>query len=158
MNTSHSVRAYIDTEFSNLVDMHLISIALVTDKGQEFYGELNDCPIDDCAEFTRDTVLPLLGRIPGSNLTREQLRDQLMTWLEDVRDGGKLVVSYDYFGDYALLIESLGSEPSWLRGDNVRNRIDATARAAYFARTGEPMHHALHDARALRCSYRPRTA
>lgn len=155
--TTGPIRIFIDCEFSDLVDMHLIAIACITHDGREYYAELDDFPRSSCNEFVQTTVLPLLGRIPGALGTREQVRESLQQWLNDVRAGQKVLVAYDYFGDWTLLVEALAETPEWLRPDNVRDRIDYGTRAEYHARTGEPAHHALYDARSLRHAYRPRT-
>jgi hypothetical protein len=149
-------RVFVDAEFSNLTDMHLISLALVSEKGDQFYAELSDYPKDSCNAFVCTTVLPLLGRSAGAVMSREQIQVNLMKWLEKVQGVCDAVVaSFDFVGDYAALVESLGDEPAWLRADNVSGRIDETVRKEFFQLTGLPQHHALHDALALRYAYRP---
>lgn len=156
MSISSGKRVFIDTEFSNLTDLHLISIALVSDDGDEFYVELDDFPFEACNAFVREIVLPQLGQIPNAVMDRDRLRTSLLTWLEHVRASSETVVaSYDYFGDWALLAEVLGTTPSWLRPDNIRGRVDEVVRSEFFQLTGLSAHHALHDARALRYAYRP---
>src|SRR5258708_6921127 len=55
------MRVYIDTEFTHLLRPTLISMGLVAQDGRECYVELSDgWSADDCSEFTRATVLPLL--------------------------------------------------------------------------------------------------
>jgi hypothetical protein len=156
MNAS-PIRIFIDCEFTDFIDMNLISLACVTKDGSEYYAEVEDYPADSCNDFVRGVVLSLLGRIPGAMRSRTQLRESLLQWLDDVRDGQNVLVSYDYFGDWALLIEALDGDetPTWLRPDNVRDQIDVCARSEYYARAGEPEHHALYDARALCHAYRP---
>lgn len=148
-------RVFIDTEFTNLIDLHLISIGLVSEEGEEFYAEVEDYPFDACNDFVREFVLPQLGKAPGVVKTGEDLSTSLLTWLVDVRASSEaIIVSYDYFGDWSLLAEALGTTPSWLRLDNVRGRVDEVVRNEFFQLTGLSAHHALHDARALRCAYR----
>lgn len=147
-------RVFIDTEFSNLIDMELISIGLVTDS-EEFYAELNDFPLDGYSSFVQEAVLPHLGLIPDAVMSRERLCDALAAWLVRVRgDCESVVISYDYFGDYVLFVEALGEAPAWVHGDNIRDRIDETAREAFWQSASLPRHHALGDAKALRCAYR----
>jgi hypothetical protein len=54
---------FLDTEFTDFVRPELISIALVAEDGREFYAERTDYRHDDCSDFVRETVLPLLGRV-----------------------------------------------------------------------------------------------
>ena len=42
---------FIDTEFTDFVQIDLISIALVSDDGREFYAERTDYCRDDCNDF-----------------------------------------------------------------------------------------------------------
>jgi hypothetical protein len=154
--TTHFLRVFIDTEFSDLVDMHLISIAFVSQNGEEFYAETDDFPAEKCNDFVRENVLPLLGQKPDAVMQRDCLKTSLMAWLEKVRAGREtVVVSYDYGGDWSLLVEALGETPAWLRPDNIRGRIDEIIRKQFFDLTGLPEHHALFDAKALRLAYRP---
>ena len=44
----------------------LISIALVAEDDREFYAERDDYCDADCSDFARQTVQPLLGRVPGA--------------------------------------------------------------------------------------------
>jgi hypothetical protein len=148
-------RIFIDTEFTNFVDMSLISIGLVDDRSNEFYAELDTFPISECNEFVRETVLPHLGLIPEAQMSRNILRDELHDWLVKVKGDKELVVlSYDHFCDYVLFVEALGVVPGWVRADNIKDRIDESKREEFWKSSGIPPHHALSDARALRFAYR----
>jgi hypothetical protein len=57
---------FLDTEFSDFTRPDLISLALVAEDGREFYAERTDYTATRCTEFVRETVLPLLGRVPGA--------------------------------------------------------------------------------------------
>lgn len=152
---SHFVRVFIDTEFSDPVDMHLISLSLVTQNGDEFYGEIDDFPLEKCNTFVRENVLPFLGAVAGAKMSPVQLRDRLLTWLSEVRGTREiLLICYDYFGDWALLAEVLGNAPPWIRPDNIRHRIDEAQREEFFRSAAGRRHHALWDARALCASYK----
>jgi hypothetical protein len=152
--SSYFVRIFIDTEFSDPVDMCLISLALVTQNGEEFYGEIDDFPLEKCNDFVRENVLPLLGNVAGAKMSTVQLRDRLLAWLSEIRGTREiLIVSYDYFGDWALFAEVLGNAPLWVRPDNIRHRIDEAQREKFFQIAAGTRHHALWDARALRASY-----
>lgn len=151
-------RIFIDTEFTDLVDMHLIALAAVSEDGDEYYAEVDDYPIDSCNAFVRESVLPHLSQAPGAVMSRERLGASLRKWLDQVRGERELVVlSYDYAGDYALFVEALGDAPWWLRADNIRHRIDEEHRARFFEIARSRQHHALWDARALRAAYHSKT-
>ena len=57
-----AMKLFLDTEFTGLHgDAKLISLALVTATGDEFYVELTDAYcFDDCSDFVVETVLPQL--------------------------------------------------------------------------------------------------
>ena len=63
---------FLDTEFTSFVRPDLISIGLVAEEGREFYAERTDYRKDDCSDFVRETVLPLLGRVPGAACSRPE--------------------------------------------------------------------------------------
>lgn len=85
------------------------------------------------------------------------MKTALMRWLLGVKGHREIVVvTYDFFGDFVLLIEALGETPAWLRGDNVKDRISDEARADFWRRSGLLQHHALYDARALRHAFQAR--
>jgi hypothetical protein len=54
------IRMFIDYEFSDLVDMHLIAIACVMQDGREYYAELDDDPKVSCNEFVQVRI-PVFG-------------------------------------------------------------------------------------------------
>jgi hypothetical protein len=71
---------FLDTEFTNFVRPDLISIALVSEDGQEFYAERTDYCRADCGDFVRETVQPLLGCVPGAACSRSELTDRVCDW------------------------------------------------------------------------------
>jgi len=156
MKRSDHVRVYVDTEFSDFTDLQLLSIALVMGE-TEFYAEADHLP-DSCTPFVRETVIPLLRKRPSDVLPPLHMREALVAWLLRVKGAADcVVVSYDAFEDWVLLVEVIGRCPQWLRGDNIRHRVDEQARAGFFQTSGLPPHHALHDARALQhghCAWR----
>ena len=74
------LKIFIDTEFTDFFDAHLISIGLAAASGEEFYAEV-PYPTSSCSEFVRDVVVPMLGRTPHANCTKDDLRGRLLTWL-----------------------------------------------------------------------------
>lgn len=147
-------RYFIDTEFTDWQDRQLISIALVSEDGSEFYGECSDFHLPSCNPFVQATVLPQLGRFPGRSMPTSQLALELRDWLLAVPVKPKPVLCYDYGGDYELLTELLGGAlPRGWQHENVFLRIDVERLAQYMkAHGGE--HHALHDARGNAFAYR----
>ena len=70
-------RALIDTEFTDLIEIKLISIVIVTDSQEEFYAEV---PFESskCNKFVPETVMPLLGQIAGASCSSlDKLRSRL---------------------------------------------------------------------------------
>jgi len=58
------MKAFLDCEFTQLNrDTKLISLALVSEAGHEFYVELTDTyRVEDCSDFVIQNVLPQLGQ------------------------------------------------------------------------------------------------
>ncbi|OAJ60556.1 hypothetical protein A6V36_01820 [Paraburkholderia ginsengiterrae] len=72
---------FLDTEYTGLGQLSpkLISLGIVTEDGQrEFYVELEDTwKLEDCSDFVRRKVLPLLG---GAAVSLLQARERLLDW------------------------------------------------------------------------------
>lgn len=90
---------YLDTEFTRFKRPALVSLALVTQAGQEFYAERTDFPLDACSDFVRTTVIPLLGRVPGAACTLPTLKARLRQWFASLPE--PVTVIYDFEGDAA---------------------------------------------------------
>ena len=52
---------FIDTEFTDFTQIDLISIALVSEDGREFYAERTDYRHEDCNGFVR-VVVPVISK------------------------------------------------------------------------------------------------
>jgi hypothetical protein len=153
------VRLFIDTEFTDFVDLDLISIAIVadTDPTIEFYAEITDFDRGLCNHFVVANILPLLGKAQGRAMLYENARNELREWLEQFRDANACIC-YDYIGDFVLLKELLyqpyrGSEfarfPKWLDTDNIWKKLDPNLLSQFWRDHPEySQHHSLHDARA----------
>jgi hypothetical protein len=159
IHIGRNVLIFIDTEFSDSVDMDLISIALVAQSGEEFYGERNDFDLAKFpwSAFVKAEVAPHLGLDQTRSLPRDTLRDEVRTWLEQFKsEKPRPCICYDFFGDWVLLTELLDGEiPDWLGSQNVYQHIDRDERERFFQQTEFPPHHALNDARANLCAHRP---
>jgi hypothetical protein len=100
---------FLDTEFTAFVRPDLISIGMVAEDGREFYGERTDYRNEDCSDFVRQTVLPLLCRVPGAACSRPELTRRVRQWLEALPEPATII--FDYERDWLLLAEAhLGSE------------------------------------------------
>lgn len=152
---------FIDTEFTDFVQIDLISIALVSEEDREFYAEGTDYRHKDCNDFVRAAVLPVLGRVAGAACTRTELTSRLRAWFEALPEPATLL--FDYSTDRDLLVDAfLGDEfdtPPANVGENLLLGevggdpvYQAALNRAYV--TGWPRHHALADARAMRAGYR----
>lgn len=144
---------FLDTEYTDAIDIDLISIALVTEDGQEFYAERSDYRKEACSEFVHVAVLPLLGAPANRVLTREQLAVELRAWLTALPN--EVAICADDRTDYELLHDALDGElprnitlidEDW---DLALTVTWGEAVARYHAQPGCPWHHALHDARAF---------
>lgn len=153
---------FVDTEFTDFIQMDLISIALVSEDGREFYAERTDYRQDDCSEFVRLAVIPMLGRVSGAGCTRDQLTHRLRDWFEALPEPATLI--FDYFSDWELLCDAfLGSNfdnaPANV-GDKLLLTTEIVTDPAFqdaFKRALKeefPVHHALGDARALMAGYK----
>lgn len=104
---------FVDTEFTDFLACELISVAMVSSDGREFYGERSDFPRDSCSEFVRAAVLPQLGQYPDRVFTREQLRTEILSWLDRLAiEPEPRMLCFDYGGDWDLLVDLLGEVPT----------------------------------------------
>jgi hypothetical protein len=151
------MRIFLDTEFTRFGDGRLISLGLVAQSGEEFYAELPTTGAG-CSDFVRETVLPLLGREPHSRCTDDyELGLRLRAWLSMVKTREPLQVCFDFQQDWDLFSGVLGTVPAFclprlLDSAEIIDRLHH----GYFRMTGQPEHHALHDARALHHAFRER--
>lgn len=155
---------FLDTEFTNFLKPELLSLALVSEDGREFYAERMDYDPTACSGFVRDTVLPLFGRVPGAACDREQFTERVRDWLQQLP--APVTVLYDFAGDRDLLTWIASGHPTAdLRPPaNIAQKIQlgentvcdpVFEHAAALTYTDDwPQHHALADARALMAGYR----
>lgn len=100
---------FLDTEFSDFLLSDLISIALVSEDGREFYAERTDYNRNACSSFVHDTVIPLLGRVPGAACERPELSKRLHAWFDALPEPATVV--FDYSDDAVLLDKAFGGRP-----------------------------------------------
>lgn len=155
---------FLDTEFSDLIeDPSLISIGLVAENNQTFYGELSDTYApSDCSEFSQEHVLPLLQG-GEALMTRKELVTRLKSWIENFNEPVQIAVDslqWDWtwilrvFND-ATWPANLAKRPALLTMNYLFN-FDAFEEAveAAFVEGALRRHHALDDARANLIAYR----
>ena len=153
-----TIRAFLDTEFTKFARPQLISLALVAESGQEFYGESTDFVRLQCSDFVVEKVFPLLqgGDVAAS---LHDLRVKLVDWLTTLPSRAEIIS--DFEGDIELLLKLLGVGPkemsryniaqlTVLDGEFVKSESFNRALDDYFANVDSRRHHALVDARALR--------
>lgn len=147
-------KVFIDTEFTSLDAPVLVSIALVTEDGAEFYAEMSDFNVSGCSEFVRTFVIPQLGQYPDRVMNSHEASSELCVWMGNLKASRQRpVICYDYPMDVHLLIHLIERRPVGWQLENISTRLDVTRREQYFALYGG-RHHALHDARANRSAYR----
>ena len=146
---------FLDTEFTDSLQIDLISIGMVSaDGAHELYAERSDFQHHWCNAFVRAAVLPQLGKA-GAALDRAQMAVRLLDWFASLPDG--VTVACDSFSDWELLIDAMGERPVNLAG-LLDLRMDAhsptfNGAVCQYHRHDQPWHHALHDAKANRLGW-----
>ena len=153
---------FLDTEFTDFVRPDLISLALVSEDGREFYAERTDYYTTRCSDFVRETVLPLLGRVPGASCTRTELTDRVRDWFGQLPEPATVV--FDSEKDWLLLAVAMLGRPHSKPPGNFAKQLylDSSVFAHPLFEQAQnrlytqdwPPHHALADARALMAGYR----
>ena len=153
---------FLDTEFTKFNRPDLISIALVSEDGREFYAERTDYYPEDCNDFVKETVLPLLGRVPDAACTRPELTNRVREWFKQLPEPATVIFDYDW--DWKLLAVAMLGRPHSKPPGNFAKQLyldsyaishpafEAALNAVYSP--DWPPHHALADARALMAGYR----
>lgn len=153
---------FLDTEFTDFTNPSLISLALAAEDGYDFYAERTDYRREDCSDFVRQEVLPLLGRVPGAACTQAELTQRLRTWLDCFYEPVTLI--FDSERDWVLLADACLGTTHKQAPPNVGEKVhlasniitqptfEKALNAAYSQAL--PPHHALADARALRAGFR----
>ena len=149
---------FLDTEFTNLAERELISIALVSEDGQRvFYRERLDFDQERCSGFVQAKVLPLLGRCGHVAVQGNQLSEQTRTWFSTLPRS--VVIACDSEWDWQIFGEVIGHPlPANITGRfDLRPLIDTAvfhhAVCRYHDQSDRPWHHALHDAYAHRAGW-----
>ena len=150
------MKLFLDTEFTDFTHPELLSIGLVDELGNHFYGE--NYYEKQLNRFVTEHVVSQWGKIPNSlYLDNEMLARHLVKWLSDYTE--PLDICYDYHTDADLFeylirdsVQVTYSNISYLNGTEYQ-----LAAIKEWARIEKEMgivrHHALADAYALRATY-----
>lgn len=166
---------FLDTEFTDLKDPHLISVGIVTeDASREIYLERSDYDKSLSTPFVKAAVephfqtvgMPLheisrrlyhwLAMLPITNCTYKVICEHLIDWelLIDIVENLPPSIETEVEMLYASL-----ETASVIHGMKTQNILETNIRARnaykmgvddYFYTTKLPAHHALNDARAMR--------
>lgn len=139
--------AFVDSEFTSLIEPRLISVGAVATDATAFYCELGSWPPEHCSPFVRTHVLPLLD---GNVVPHPLAAEAFAAWLAQRAQDAPLTLISDSGFDRWAIADLLGSEDlpagvEWRRVPVAYEAIDAMA-----IQLGLRRHHALDDARALR--------
>ena len=152
------MKIFLDTEFTDFIDLHLISFGMAAEAGEEFYAEV-PYPDRACSAFVREAVIPLLGRYPDAKCSKEELRTRIWTWLEIVRrdEDEVMEICIDSQVDWDLFADAMDYRvPSWCKRTLLgQQNINELLLYDFHRRHKLPEHHALYDAMANRYAYRP---
>lgn len=150
-------KIFIDTEFTDFIDISLISLGMVADSGEELYIEV-PYPAKTCSAFVREVVLPMLGREPNAACAKDEVCSRVMNWLQLVKNKNQDIdLCFDSQHDWNLFGDAIDYRtPPWLHGRNVERNINELLRFEWHEKNKQPEHHALYDARANRYAYRDR--
>ncbi|GBG02329.1 hypothetical protein AZSI13_16560 [Azospira sp. I13] len=151
---------FFDTEFTHLgIDPKLISIGLVSEDGSRtFYAELTDTyRLEDCSDFVRDEVLPLLEG-GACQMRFEEVAHRLSEWLLDFGDRVVLATdseSYDWPWIQKLFWK-LDGWPIWVTPKPLLLTVGDESNQILESTLLRP-HHALNDAQMSRLHFRKNT-
>lgn len=145
-------RFFVDCEFTDFGHRELLSLAVVSEEGDEFYAELNDYNVRRCSSFVSETVLPQMGQYPGRVMSRPEAAKGLLSWLSGFPLKPRPLLCFDYVGDLELMQDLVGSFPPGWKVRFLGLKLDAARLEAWYAEHGG-RHHALMDARAKAAAF-----
>lgn len=148
---------FLDTEFTDLLNIDLISIGMVSEDGRhQLYLERSDYCDQWCNSFVKAAVLPQLGQ-SGPALSFDALADGLVAWFATLPSS--IVIACDSYTDWELLLDALGDRRPLNLSDqryDLRKLSGSSvfhhAVVQYHEQYG-PWHHSGHDAHAQRAGW-----
>jgi hypothetical protein len=145
------MKLFLDCEFTQLnQDTKLISLALVSEGGDEFYVELTDTyQLEDCSDFVIKNVLPQLD-LPEQGKTMAEAQKSLLAFLGNL-NGNLEICSDAPEWDWDFFCQLAYADHRW--PPNVINKATNLLRLFRDLEADMTMpqlpHHALLDARLL---------
>lgn len=138
---------FIDTEFNGYKG-ELISLALVTSSGKDFYEVLQ--PTNPIVDWVRENVMPYLNKEP---ITIEKFQVKLYQYLMEFSEYGRepLTIVADWPDDIKYFCESLITGPGTSIPTPVR--INFVLDRSLSSERSEVPHNAYHDAVAIMKDY-----
>lgn len=153
---------HLDTEFTDFVNIDLISIGLVAENGKEFYGENLDFKKEYSSDWVKENVYPLLDT-ENCGYRRIDLSVSLWEWLNSFSE--RVTILCDYSTDLDLLVDlfNYDDHPNikklgnfyHLIGNLIENGKFNKAEASlgnyfneYISNNNLTIHHSLSDAKA----------
>jgi hypothetical protein len=93
---------FLDTEFTDFSDPHLISIAMISEDGaHQIYREISDYPKWKASQFVNDIVVPMLD-IKSYGTTYVWAGLDVVDWFNSL-PSSDITIVLDYAGDWHLL-------------------------------------------------------
>lgn len=151
------MRIFIDTEFTDFIDCHLISLGMVSEFGEEFYREV-PCPEKACSAFVREAIIPLLNQDLHAHCSKTELKIQMLEWFKLVRNSSdtEIKICFDYQSDWDLFVDVLDGEiPKFIHPCLINSEISDLLLYDFWKNSPDLReHHALNDARANAYAFR----
>lgn len=130
---------------------------MVSESGEELYFEV---PYEKCicSEFVREAVIPLLDQDPELKCGKDELKLQILNWLQIVRTTRDIEfeICFDYQTDWDLFVDIFDGEiPKFIRPRLISQEISELLLYEFWKRNPDLReHHALYDARANAYAFR----
>lgn len=132
---------------------------MVSELGEECYIEV-PYPENACSAFVREVVIPLLGKDPNAQCSKEDLKNRILNWLKIVRpSNNNIEICFDYQGDWDLFVDSIDGEiPTFVKPRNISNNVRELLFEQFFEKNIGTyfQHHSLHDSKANAYAFRQR--
>lgn len=154
------MRIFFDTEFTTLqadADVYLVSAGFITEDGdREFYAEITNFPRNECSQFVREVVLPLLDAPDDQRMTEHVFAFNLVAWLDEFDE--PIDLFSDSPMDWNLIADAIREARGVLRHPlkayvaRIESPDALETEYRFWQQPGNKgkQHHAMFDARCLR--------
>lgn len=136
------MKLFLDCEFTNFQG-HLISMALVSEDGKEFY-EVVPFSVVDCHEWVLSNVVPILAKEQVSHETFQQNLKKFLNQYDEVE------IIADWPEDFYHFTMAMLTGPGEMLDIKAKIKMELVRRLKY---TSSLPHNALDDARAIKRAY-----